>query len=151
MAVRNWKGPQLELALYTVSRFLDSTYYTRPLCPTLRFPAPSVVPLVSPDPNLHPLRHELLLCPRAHLHAPAGPSSRPRLAGPSYIPSEGRLPRHPLHFSSQRDTERESRFGLAVKLVSGRTSVRYRFGSPFCCCGLWTLSYDFVNYFHLKH
>ena len=107
MAVRNWKGPQLELALYTVSRFLDSTYYTRPLCPTLRFPAPSVVPLVSPDPNLHPLRHELLLCPRAHLHAPAGPSSRPRLAGPSYIPSEGRLPRHPLHFSSQRDTERE--------------------------------------------
>ena len=33
-----------------------------------------------------------------------------------------------------------SRFGLAVRLVSGRTSVRYRFGSPFSSKRLW-----FVN------
>ena len=30
-----------------------------------------------------------------------------------------------------------SRFGLAVRLVSGRTSVRYRFGSPFSLKRLW--------------
>ena len=40
-----------------------------------------------------------------------------------------------------------------VRLVSGRTSVRYRFGSPFSSkgCGLWTLSCDFVHHLLLKH
>ena len=31
----------------------------------------------------------------------------------------------------------ESRFGLAVRPVSGRTSVRYLFGSPFSSKRLW--------------
>ena len=51
-----------------------------------------------------------------------------------------------------------SRFGLAVKrlrLVSGRTSVRYRFGSPFSSKRLWFVdtvtSCDFVHHFLLKH
>ena len=43
-------------------------------------------------------------------------------------------------------TRTVSRFGLAVgvRLVSGRTSVRYRFGSPFSSERLWfgTLSCD---------
>ena len=42
-----------------------------------------------------------------------------------------------------------------LRLVSGRTSVRYRFGSPGLSlqngCGLWTLSCDFVHHFLLKH
>ena len=33
--------------------------------------------------------------------------------------------------------QRVSRFGLTVRLVSGRTSVRYRFGSPFSSERLW--------------
>ena len=56
-----------------------------------------------------------------------------------------------------------SRFGLAVRrLVSGRTSVRYRFGSPFSSKRLWfvdtclvtlscDLSCDFVHHCLLKH
>ena len=33
--------------------------------------------------------------------------------------------------SNNNNNNKESRFGLAVRLVSGRTSVRYRFGSHF--------------------
>ena len=42
-----------------------------------------------------------------------------------------------------------SRFGLAVRLVSGRTSVRSRFGSPFSSKRLWFG--DTVHHFLLKH
>ena len=40
-------------------------------------------------------------------------------------------------------------FGLAVRLVSRKTLVRFRFGSPFSSkegCGLQTVSCDFVPY-----
>ena len=49
-----------------------------------------------------------------------------------------------------------SRFGLSARrLVSGRTSVRYRFWTALLSLqkgwGLWTLSCDFVYHFLLKH
>ena len=54
----------------------------------------------------------------------------------------------PIYFWLQSKTEflynffYVSRFGLAVRLVSGRTSVRYRFGSPFSSKRLWFVDTD---------
>ena len=42
-----------------------------------------------------------------------------------------------LYQGESGDYSDVSRFGLAVRLVSGRTSVRYRFGSPFSSKRLW--------------
>ena len=48
------------------------------------------------------------------------------------------MPECVLNFFSQSTSSADvSRIGLAVRLVSGRSSVRYRFGSPFPSKRLW--------------